>query len=97
MTDIPKGIAKLNEEKAQPHVVLRRIKYRSKLPDERYIDPDTGELVTFEHIEDWRNYKFLRDGRHIRLATPQEIKAAADTLTVVKAEPADKSGSKGGK
>lgn len=71
-----KGIDKLNEEKKLPHVVTRRIKYRSRLEGERYIDPNTGELVTFEHIEDWRSYKALRDGRHIRLATAAEIKAA---------------------
>ena len=71
-----KGIDKLNEEKLLPHVVLKRIKYRSHLDGERYIDPGTGELVTFEHITEWRSYKALRDGRHIRLATADEIKAA---------------------
>jgi hypothetical protein len=108
MTDntIPKGVAKLNEEKAQPHVVLRRTKYRSRLPGERYIDPGTGEVVTFEHIEDWRQYKDLRDGRHIRLATPEEIKAAETAVKPEKIEivppPGEESddgkpGKKGGK
>jgi len=74
---VAKGIAKLEEEMTQPHVILKRVKYRSKLPGMRYIDPGSGELVTFEHmIGRWRDYKFLRDGRHVRLATPEEIKAA---------------------
>lgn len=78
MSDIPKGIAKLQQEMQQPHVVLRRIKYRSRLEGERYIDPGTGELVTFEHMLDrWRDYKQLRDGRHVRLATPEEAQAAS--------------------
>lgn len=72
----PKGVAKLKEEMKLPHVVLKRIKYRSRLPDERYIDRGTGELVTFEHITEWRNYQALRDGHHVRLATADEIKAA---------------------
>jgi hypothetical protein len=76
MSDIAKGVAKYQEEQKRPHVILRRVKYRSHLPDERYIDPGTGELVTFEHIADWRSYKALRDGNHIRLATAEEIKAA---------------------
>lgn len=97
MTDIPKGIAKLNEEKAQPHVILQRVKYRSRLPGERYIDPGSGELVTFEHIEDWRNYKALRDGRHIRLATPEEIKATETTVTDSTGSKTGRSGGKGGK
>jgi len=76
MSDIAKGVAKFKEEQKLPHVILKRVKYRSHLPDERYIDPGTGELVTFKHIADWRNYKALRDGGHIRLATAEEIKAA---------------------
>ncbi len=43
---------------------------------------------TSEHIEDWRNYKALRDGGHIRLATAEEIQAA---------DAAAKAASKGGK
>ncbi len=86
--NLPKGVAKFKEEQKLPHVILRRVKYRSHLPGERYIDPGTGELVNFEHIEDWRNYKALRDGGHIRLATADEIQAA---------EAAAKPATKGGK
>ncbi len=86
--NLPKGVAKFKEEQKLPHVILRRVKYRSHLPGERYIDPGTGELVNFEHIEDWRNYKALRDGNHIRLATADEIQAA---------EAAAKPATKGGK
>lgn len=88
MSDIAKGVTKFKEEQKLPHVILKRVKYRSRLPNERYIDPGTGELVTFEHIEDWRNYKALRDGGHIRLATAEEIQAA---------DAAAKAASKGGK
>lgn len=92
---VAKGIAKLREEMQQPHVVTRRLKYRSRLEGERYIDPGTGELVTFEHMLDrWRDYKFLRDGRHIRLATPEEIEAAGKAVTV---SVSGKAANKGGK
>jgi hypothetical protein len=84
MSDTAKGVAKLKEEQKLPHVILKRVKYRSRLPGERYIDPGTGELVTFEHIEDWRNYKALRDGGHIRLATTDEIKAAETAVKETK-------------
>ena len=82
--NLPKGVAKFKEEQSRPHVILRRVKYRSHLPGERYIDPGTGELVTFEHITDWRNYKALRDGGHVRLATAEEIKAAETAAKTTK-------------
>lgn len=34
-----------------PHEVLQRIKYRSHLSEQRYIDPGT-ETPTFEHLDD---------------------------------------------
>ena len=88
MSDIARGVAKLNEEKTRPHVVVNRVRYRRHMDGDRYIDPGTGELVTFEHLDDWRKYKDLRDGGHIRLATADEIQAA---------EAAAKPATKGGK
>jgi hypothetical protein len=44
--------------KTLPHPVLKRIKYRSKLDGQRYIDPGQEE-VTFEHLAD-EDYALLR-------------------------------------
>lgn len=53
-------------EKTNKHEVLKRLKYRSKLPGERYIDPG-AELVTFEHLSDVA-YLLLRRKKTIRPA-----------------------------
>jgi hypothetical protein len=47
-TDTPKVAQRPQDG---PHEVLTRIKYRSHLPGERYIDPG-AETPTFEHLDD---------------------------------------------
>ena len=54
--------------KKKPHLVLRRIKYKSKQKGQRYIDGGTDEKVTFEHLED-AGYMTLIQMRFIEPAT----------------------------
>lgn len=51
------------KEKAQPHKVLKRIKYKSGTPDKRYVEP--GETVPdFKHLDN-AGYAALRKARRI--------------------------------
>lgn len=59
----------LEKQKAQPHQPLRRIKYRSGLDGQRYVDPDpekdwAKENLTMEHLDDV-GYKLLLKKRVI--------------------------------
>jgi len=44
-------IANAGENKKKKHDVLRRIKYRSRLKGERYINPG-DEQITLDHLSD---------------------------------------------
>lgn len=66
-------MANLTTQKAQPHPVLRRIKYRSGLEGQRYIDPGTEE-VPFDHLDDV-GYQLLLKKKIIGL--PGSAKPAA--------------------
>jgi len=59
----------IEKQKAQPHQVLKRIKYKSGQPGQRYIDPDpkkdwAKEKVTFEHLDN-TGYATLLKARRI--------------------------------
>lgn len=46
-------------DKTKIHDILKRIKYRSKLEGQRYIDPGE-EQVTFEHLDDAGYLKLVK-------------------------------------
>ncbi len=60
------------KNKEKKHDVLKRLKYRSKLPGERYIDPGQ-EQVTFDHLSD-ADYLLLLRKHIIRPAAPAPAK-----------------------
>lgn len=60
----------LEAQKARPHEVLKRIKYKSGQEGQRYIEPDASkdwskEKVTFEHL-DAAGYATLLKARRIK-------------------------------
>lgn len=63
------------KDKTKLHDITKRIKYQSRLPGARYIDPGT-EQVTFEHLSD-TDYLLLRRKRIIKPAAAAVSKQTA--------------------
>lgn len=60
-------------DKSKKHDICKRVKYRSKLPDERYINPG-DEQVTFEHLADVDYLKLCKKGFIKPVATSKATK-----------------------